>query len=287
MRHAPRRRRGTGAPRRPPRRSARAAASAPELREGIADFRPRPRAGAAVGGLRAGALAASAARPRAPRRRSRGTRGLRPRRGRPGPRAPPARRGAASVVAIDGDPGALAALGGAEARITPIVKPGLESLPFREHFDVLVCRGALQRVVNVASLLHSLDRAVRVGGRLVVPAADRPGPDALGAGRRRLRARAAAPPHAGPWRAVRPRHLGGLRAERVEEESVSGDGAQSGGHGLLVVRARKRAHLRVTGPEAGSPRVVVVFYRARHQLPLRATKTSPTSRAGAAIRVIA
>jgi SAM-dependent methyltransferase len=43
-----------------------------------------------------------------------------------------------------------------------------ENLPFRRCFDVIIATDVLEHVLNAGSLLHSMNRALRMGGRLVV-----------------------------------------------------------------------------------------------------------------------
>lgn len=53
----------------------------------------------------------------------------------------------------------------------PGVEPVLanvEKLPFRDHFDVIICTDVLEHVLNISAAMWSFNLAIKTGGRLVV-----------------------------------------------------------------------------------------------------------------------
>jgi SAM-dependent methyltransferase len=75
-------------------------------------------------------------------------------------------RGAAAVTAVDISLPYLVRMVG-EPGISPVMA-NAETLPFVEHFDVIVTSDVLEHVLNIGSFLYSLNRALRTGGRLYV-----------------------------------------------------------------------------------------------------------------------
>jgi SAM-dependent methyltransferase len=75
-------------------------------------------------------------------------------------------RGAATVTAVDISLPYLVRLTG-QAGISPVMA-NAETLPFVEHFDVVVTTDVLEHVLNIGSFLYCLNRALRSGGRLYV-----------------------------------------------------------------------------------------------------------------------
>ncbi|MBV8889989.1 MAG: class I SAM-dependent methyltransferase [Alphaproteobacteria bacterium] len=71
-------------------------------------------------------------------------------------------RGAAHVTAVDISLPYLARMVG-EPGVSPVLA-NAESLPFVEHFDVIVATDVLEHVLNVGSFLYSANRALRPGG---------------------------------------------------------------------------------------------------------------------------
>ena len=75
-------------------------------------------------------------------------------------------RGAGNVTAVDISLPYLARMVG-EPGISPVLA-NAESLPFLDHFDVVVATDVLEHVLNVGSLLYSANRALRTNGRLYI-----------------------------------------------------------------------------------------------------------------------
>jgi SAM-dependent methyltransferase len=75
-------------------------------------------------------------------------------------------RGAGAVTAVDISLPYLVRLIG-QPGVSPVMA-NAESLPFVEHFDVLVATDILEHVLNVGSFLYCANRSLRAGGRLYV-----------------------------------------------------------------------------------------------------------------------
>jgi SAM-dependent methyltransferase len=75
-------------------------------------------------------------------------------------------KGAASITGVDVSLPYLSALCGI-SRIQPICA-NAENLPYDEQFDLAVSTDVLEHVLNVGSYLHSLNRALRPGGRTCI-----------------------------------------------------------------------------------------------------------------------
>jgi len=75
-------------------------------------------------------------------------------------------RGAATVTAVDISLPYLVRLVG-QPGVSPVMA-NAETLPYVEHFDVVVTTDVLEHVLNVGSFLYCVNRALRPGGRLYV-----------------------------------------------------------------------------------------------------------------------
>lgn len=71
-----------------------------------------------------------------------------------------------SITAVDIAQGYLKSIPKSDV-ITPVVA-NAENLPFKDAFDIVFSTDVMEHVINVGSLLYSVNRALRIGGTFVV-----------------------------------------------------------------------------------------------------------------------
>jgi len=72
----------------------------------------------------------------------------------------------AEVVAIDITPKYFTRL--PHDNLPQRVIANAENIPFKDHFDIAICTDVLEHVINPASLIYSLNRALKMGGLAII-----------------------------------------------------------------------------------------------------------------------